>query len=172
MVNPYRLLGIVLVILGIILAVLYYWALYSLTEVGIIFIGSVPLAAVGLSTIILGLTCIFLANARLDIRTRTNSPQQETGTENKGIVTGTYIKILLSLAISFSLVDIVLALSGQYDIANYFVGNAIAYFVVTLLFVDFIPRANRSVNAINAIIFIGFLIVTAFKVVDILKSVT
>lgn len=53
MAKPYMLLGIVLVLAGSCIALFYY-----------IVVDSVPLAAVGLSTLILGLTSIGLANTR------------------------------------------------------------------------------------------------------------
>jgi len=51
--NPYRLLGTVLCIAGAVLVPIFYFV-----------IGSVPLTSVSLSALIIGFTCIALANAR------------------------------------------------------------------------------------------------------------
>jgi hypothetical protein len=51
--NPYTLLGIVLAVAGALLIPVFYFIA-----------GSIPLTGLGLSTVILGLTCIALANAR------------------------------------------------------------------------------------------------------------
>ena len=53
MANPYRLLGVILAVIGAILAPVFYFV-----------VNAIPLAAVALSAIIVGLTCVFIANAR------------------------------------------------------------------------------------------------------------
>ena len=53
MTNPYRLLGIILITAGAVLAPIFYFV-----------IGAVPLAAAALSAIIIGLASFFLSNAR------------------------------------------------------------------------------------------------------------
>jgi len=69
--NPYRVLGITLAVPGALLAPLFYFLL-----------SSVPLAATALSAIILGVTCIALANARPYISPEASQTLLKTGMEN------------------------------------------------------------------------------------------
>ena len=69
--NPYRILGIILALTGALLAPLFYF-----------FLNSVPLAATALSAIILGVTCIALANARPYISPEASQTLLKTGMEN------------------------------------------------------------------------------------------
>ena len=69
--NPYVILGIILAIVGAVLTPVFYFIL-----------SSIPLTAFGLSTIILGLTCIALANARPYISPEASQTLLRTGMEN------------------------------------------------------------------------------------------
>jgi hypothetical protein len=69
--NPYRLLGIILAGVGALAAPLFYFV-----------VGSVPLAATAISAIILGLTCILLANTRPYISPEACQMLLKTGMEN------------------------------------------------------------------------------------------
>jgi hypothetical protein len=69
--NPYRLLGIILTAAGALSAPVFYFI-----------IGATPLAAVSLSAIILGFTCIVLANARPYISPEACQMLLKTGMEN------------------------------------------------------------------------------------------
>jgi hypothetical protein len=69
--NSYRIIGIVLAVSGAVMAPIFYFI-----------IGSVPLTAVGLSTLILGLTCAVLANARPYISPEASRVLLKTGMEN------------------------------------------------------------------------------------------
>jgi hypothetical protein len=71
MINPYRVYGLILAVTGAILIPVFYFM-----------IGSTPLTAVALSTVILGLTAIFLANARPYISPETCRVLLRTGMEN------------------------------------------------------------------------------------------
>ena len=71
MTNPYRLLGIALTVAGAITAPVFYFIA-----------GAVPLTAVSLSAVILGLTCIILANARPYISPEACQMLLKTGMEN------------------------------------------------------------------------------------------
>jgi hypothetical protein len=147
--NPYRLMGVVLLIAGSILAATFY-----------LFATSVPLTGIGLSVLTLGLTFIFLANGR-------PNPSDQA----YQILLKTYNRIFVWLTVGFGVIDIVLAVSGQNNVVNYFIGNAIGYFVITLLFVDLSPRAKTSLNSMNAIIFTVFLVAIAFRVISIVNTI-
>jgi len=69
--NPYRILGIILAVAGALIAPVFYFV-----------VGSVPLASVAVSAIILGLTCLFLANARPYISPEACQTLLKTGEEN------------------------------------------------------------------------------------------
>lgn len=69
--NPYRLLGIILAVVGAILAPIFYFV-----------VNAVPLTAVALSAIILGFTCILLANARPYLSPEACQILLRTGMEN------------------------------------------------------------------------------------------
>jgi len=78
-------------------------------------------------------------------------------------------RLLTTLAITFGLINTLLGLLGQKDIAVYFIFNAIVYLTVTVLYVYLNPKARRSLNAVSAIIFAGFLLIVAIKVMEILR---
>jgi hypothetical protein len=69
--NPYQLLGIILAGAGALIGPLFYFV-----------VGSIPLTAVALSAIILGLTCILLANSRPYISPEACRLLLDTGMEN------------------------------------------------------------------------------------------
>lgn len=69
--NPYRLLGLILAGVGVLTAPLFYFV-----------VGSSPLAAASISAVILGLTCILLANARPYISPEACQMLLKTGMEN------------------------------------------------------------------------------------------
>jgi hypothetical protein len=81
----------------------------------------------------------------------------------------TYNRLIVSLVIVFGLVNALLAFFGQNDIAIYFIVNAIAYLIITLVYVYLNPRGRTALNSLSAVIFAGFLVIVAMKVIEILK---
>jgi hypothetical protein len=77
--------------------------------------------------------------------------------------------LIITLAIAFGLINILLAFLGQEDLAVYFIVNAIAYLIITLLYVYLNPRAKSALNGLSAIIFVAFLAVVTMEVIEILK---
>ena len=73
--NPYRLLGLVLCLAGAIFAPVSYFI-----------VGSIPLTALGLSAIMIGFTCIALANARPYISPEACHLILKTGMENTAAI--------------------------------------------------------------------------------------
>lgn len=73
--NPYRVLGFVLCVAGAIFAPVSYFI-----------IGSVPFAAIGLSGIMIGFTCVALANARPYISPEACQLMLRTGMENTAAI--------------------------------------------------------------------------------------
>ncbi|HXY75149.1 MAG TPA: hypothetical protein VEH58_07465 [Dehalococcoidales bacterium] len=79
-----------------------------------------------------------------------------------------YDRYLLTLAIVLSIINIVLAVFNVSNFAGYYIGNVIAFMVITLLFVHFNQQARRALTVVSSILFAGFLVIAIFKVVDIL----
>jgi hypothetical protein len=80
-----------------------------------------------------------------------------------------YNKLIITVALSFSAITILLAFLRQNDIAIYFIADAIAFLVITLLYTYLNPRARGALNSLSAVIFVGFLAIVALKVIEILK---
>lgn len=78
-------------------------------------------------------------------------------------------KLILSLVIALSTINIVLAFFGQEDMAIYFIANAIAYLIITLVYVHLNPRARAALNALSLVIFAGFMVIVTIKVMEILS---
>lgn len=78
-----------------------------------------------------------------------------------------YNKYILSLAVSACLINVILAFSGQDDLAIYFITNIVAYLVITLLYAYLNPRARQALNTIGAVSFAGFIVVVALKAIEI-----
>lgn len=79
-----------------------------------------------------------------------------------------YNKYIISLVLAFGAIDSILAAQGQEKLDVYFTVNLIAYLVVSLLYVYFNPRARRLLNIIGIVLFGGFLVIVAFKVMEVL----
>jgi hypothetical protein len=81
----------------------------------------------------------------------------------------TFNKLIISLALAFGAIDSFLAFLGQDDLSVYFIGNALAFLIITLIFVYLNPRARSALNALSIIIFAGFLVIVGVKVAEILR---
>ena len=78
-------------------------------------------------------------------------------------------RLVIFLVIAFSISDVTLAVLGQNDISVYFIVNAMAYLVITLLYVHLNPRARGGLDALSGVIFAGFLAIVTIKVIEVLK---
>ena len=78
-------------------------------------------------------------------------------------------RLVISLAITFSVLNTALAFLGQKDISVYFILDALAFLVITLLYTYLNPRAKGGLNAVSGIVFAGFLVIVVLKVIEILK---
>jgi hypothetical protein len=79
-----------------------------------------------------------------------------------------YNKYIVTLGLAASGLNILLAFLGQNDLRVYFVVNVLAYLVITLLYVYLNPRARTALNTIGSVLFAGFMVIVALKVIDIL----
>ena len=81
-----------------------------------------------------------------------------------------YNRYILYLAIATGVLNVALAFAGQEDLGVYLAINVIAYLVITLLYVYLNPRARRALDTIGYMLFSGFLVIVAIKVVGILSG--
>ena len=78
-------------------------------------------------------------------------------------------RLIISLVIAFAVLTGVMAFLGQRDISVYFIVDAIAFLVITLLYTYLNPRARGALNAVSMVVFAGFLLIVVLKVIEILK---
>jgi hypothetical protein len=78
-------------------------------------------------------------------------------------------RLILVLAAVFGCITVLLACLRQNDLAIYFIAYAMAYLIITLLYVYLNRKARTGLNALSAVIFAGFLVIVAVKVMEILK---
>ena len=78
-------------------------------------------------------------------------------------------RLVISLAIAFGVLNTAMAFMGQKDISVYFIMDAIAFLVITLLYTYLNPRARGGLNVVSGVVFAGFLVIVVLKVMEILK---
>ena len=81
-----------------------------------------------------------------------------------------YNTYIIILALSSCLLNSLLAFWGQSNLEIYFIINIIAFLVITLLYVHFNPRAKRALNTIGAVLFGGFIVIIALKIMEMLPG--
>jgi hypothetical protein len=81
-----------------------------------------------------------------------------------------YNNFILTLAVVSAAVNSFLALQDNRDIVSYFIVNTVAFLVVTLLYVQFNPRARAALNSISFMLFGGFMLVIALKIVEVVAG--
>jgi len=81
-----------------------------------------------------------------------------------------YNKYVVSLVLASGLINTLLAFVGQKDLTIYFTANIVTYLVITLLYVYLNPRARRALNTVSAVLFAGFMVIVALKVIEILSG--
>ncbi len=79
-----------------------------------------------------------------------------------------YNRYIISLVLAFGGINSILAATDQEKLDVYFTVNLIAYLVISLLYVYFNPRARRLLSTIGVVLFGGFLVIVAIKVMEIL----
>ena len=81
-----------------------------------------------------------------------------------------YNSFIVVLALTFSLITLIMSLFRVDGLDAYFAVYTIALLVVMALFTIFSPRARRNLNQVGIGAFAGFLIIVAVKVVEILSG--
>lgn len=139
MVKPIILLGLVLSIVG-----------FVLTPVSYFIVKSTILTSVCVSTVIVGITDINIYRGKGNDLTIRNV-------------------LMLSLALAFSAINVLLVLSHQSNFVIYFVVIAITYFAISWVFIAINPKLRNALTSVGFIVFAGFLVIMVGKVVEILK---
>jgi hypothetical protein len=148
MARPYLYLGIVFGVVGI-----------SLTIGAYLTLNSIPLAATGISIIILGVTNGGLAFSKQDYNHRSNSNPLSSR-----------FVLLVVLVLAFGAIVGLLSLFKQHDLAIYFLIEALVYFIAIWLYVALNPMSKKSMTTVSTLIFIGCLVVMTLKIsINILK---
>ena len=81
-----------------------------------------------------------------------------------------YNRYIISLAFLFILTTVTLSVSDQ-SLDVYFSVYLVECLAVTLLFSHINPRARRGLNRIGYVLFVGFLILVAVKVVEVISGI-
>ena len=76
-----------------------------------------------------------------------------------------YNRYLLCLAITTSLVNILLAFGGQESLEVYFIADSIVYLGITLLSVGFSPRARMALDIIGCMLFSGIVFIMVVRTI-------
>lgn len=80
-----------------------------------------------------------------------------------------YNKYLISLVLAFGAINAIVAARGETSLDVYFTVTVIAYLVISLLYVYLNPRARRLLSTVGVVLFGGFLVIVAMKVMEILR---
>jgi FtsH-binding integral membrane protein len=79
--------------------------------------------------------------------------------------------LLIALTALLGIANGLLAFFKQGDLRIYFVVGAIVYFVTTWFFIALKPRLRNALTAVGIILFIGFIIIATFEIIDILRKI-
>jgi peptidoglycan/LPS O-acetylase OafA/YrhL len=79
-----------------------------------------------------------------------------------------YNSFIVTLALAFGLITVVLAAYGADKLDLYYALYTITLLILTVLYIYFSPKARRALNLVGVVAFAGFLVVVALKVMEIL----
>jgi hypothetical protein len=137
--NQYKIVGILLCIVGYVLISLFLFIL-----------NYIPLIAISISVMILSLVCLSLSTV-------------------KDLIFKISNRLIISIAILFAVINSFLILLDQGDIAIYYILNSIFYLVIVLMFSDINLKAKIVLNRIDTLIFSGFVITLVFKLMTLMQ---
>jgi len=80
-----------------------------------------------------------------------------------------YNLYVVVLALVLCAINILLAVFGQNSLEVYFIANIIAYLVISLLYVHLNPRARSILGTVSRVLFGGFIVIVALKVIEVLR---
>ncbi len=81
-----------------------------------------------------------------------------------------YNRFIATLAVSFTLVTVIMAAYRVRSLDAYFAVYTIVLLVLTALYMFFSPRARRALNGVGMSAFGGFMVVVIVKVIEILHK--
>ena len=76
-------------------------------------------------------------------------------------------RYIISLVLTGTAINVILALANQNDLTVYFTVNTIAYLVITLINIYVSPRAGRALNGVALVLFSGFMVIVLIKAAEI-----
>lgn len=79
-------------------------------------------------------------------------------------------RYIMFLILAACIINVSLAFAGQNDLTVYFTVNVIAYLVITILHTYLNPSTRRSLSAVAAVLFVGFMTIVIIKVIDVLSG--
>ncbi len=77
-------------------------------------------------------------------------------------------RYLLFLVLASCLIDVILAFTGQKDIAVCFTVLVIAYLIITVLFVYFSPKTRKALSLVSVVFLAGFMVVVVLKILEVM----
>ena len=80
-----------------------------------------------------------------------------------------YNLYVVILALVLCATNILLAVFGQDSLEIYFIANIIAYLVISLLYAHLNPRARSILGTMTRVLFGGFIVIVALKVIEVLR---
>jgi hypothetical protein len=143
MIKVFKLYGITLIAIGVILTTIFHFI-----------INSAPLSACGISVIILGTTFIALTK---------NKPKLSDESISK------LRNFLISIAIAFAIINVLLAFRNVDDISIYYYIISLAYLTIVIIYLSFNPLPKYALTTVSGVIFVIFLVITAFKLAKIIN---
>ena len=81
-----------------------------------------------------------------------------------------YNKYIISLALLLTLTTVILSAFGQSQLEFYFTLYVIESLVLTELYVHLNPKARRGLSRVSLVLFVGFILIVAKKVIEILAG--
>jgi hypothetical protein len=79
-----------------------------------------------------------------------------------------FSRYLFFLVLFSCVIDVILAFTGQKDIAVCFTVLVIAYLVITVLFVYFSPKTRKALSLVSIVFLSGFMVVVLLKILEVM----
>jgi hypothetical protein len=80
-----------------------------------------------------------------------------------------YNLYIVVLAVVLCAINILLAVFGQNSLEVYFIANIVAYLIISLLYAHLNPRAKSILGTMTRVLFGGFMVIVALKVIEVLR---
>ncbi len=77
-----------------------------------------------------------------------------------------YNLYIIFLLLAAGLLNVVMAFLKVSELSIYFVVNALAYLIISILYVHFNPRARSALRTIAAVLASGFIVIIAIQLIN------